>query len=384
MRIIRLPDSSNHNRQTQAIWAEIQRLREKDPAIEWKNIAILVRNNDQLKTLQTLCENQKIPYSVSCYKNSQTALHKLRQIVRLKEAIIACKEPLAARDIKTLLEQQQTDSRWREYLNTLFQDFCDEHGEYLSHDTTEDNSPAQYQPDYLKKWLDDYLIELKKLRSSGIYLGTIHSAKGLEFKHVFLPDSGWTNNAEECRLYYVGMTRAIETLTLIQSAPKHPFIAALPEENIDQIAQHFRENPALNTQYRTLTPKETDLGFAAADGNAKEKNPVIKAQLKNIQTKLQTIDQLDVGMPLQVRDNHGILEFLHNGIVVARTSKNAKETMPQGELQAIVAELVVRYKTEESEQYLYRYPDKIEKWTVVVPQLIIPGTPQHPRQQAAT
>ena len=101
VRIIRLPDGSNHNRQTQAIWAEIQRLREKDPAIEWKNIAILVRNNDQLKTLQTLCENQKIPYSVSCYKNSQTALHKLRQIVRLKEAIIACKEPLAARDIKT-------------------------------------------------------------------------------------------------------------------------------------------------------------------------------------------------------------------------------------------------------------------------------------------
>ena len=89
-------------------------------------------------------------------------------------------------------------------------------------------------------------------------------------------------------------------------------------------------------------------------------------------------------MPLQVRDNHGILEFLHNDIVVARTSKSAKKTMPPGELQAVVAELVVRYKTEESEQYLYRYPDKIEKWTVVVPQLIIPGTPQHPRHQPTT
>ncbi len=383
VRIIRLPDGSNHNRQTQAIWAEIQRLREKDPAIEWKNIAILVRNNDQLKTLQTLCENQKIPYSVSCYKNSQTALHKLRQIVRLKEAIIACKEPLAARDIKTLLEQQQTDSRWREYLNTLFQDFCDEHGEYLSHDTTEDNSPAQYQPDYLKKWLDDYLVELKKLRSSGIYLGTIHSAKGLEFKHVFLPDSGWANDAEECRLYYVGMTRAIETLTLIQACPQHPYIAALPEENTDKTEQHFAEDITLHTEYRTLLWGEMDLGFAAADEHIKKGEPHTP-QLQNIHEKLRAIASLDVGMPLQVRDNHGILEFLHNGIVVARTSKNAKETMPQGDFQAIVAELVVRYKTEESEQYLYRYPDKIEKWTVVVPQLIIPGTPQHPRHQPTT
>ena len=383
VRIIRLPDGSNHNRQTQAVWAEIQRLREKDPAIEWQDIAILVRNNDQLKTLQTLCENQKIPYSVSCNKNSQTALYKLRQIVRLKEAIIACKEPLAARDIKTLLEQQQTDSRWREYLNILFQDFCDEHGEYLSHDTTEDNSPAQYQPDYLKKWLDDYLIELKKLRSSGIYLGTIHSAKGLEFKHVFLPDSGWTNNAEECRLYYVGMTRAIETLTLIQACPQHPYIAALPEENTDKTEQHFAEDITLHTEYRTLTMEEIDLGFSAWDEYIK-KNSQNTPQLKNIYEKLRTIACLDVGMPLQVRDNHGILEFLHNDIVVARTSKSAKKTMPPGELQAVVAELVVRYKTEESEQYLYRYPDKIEKWTVVVPQLIIPGTPQHPRHQPTT
>ncbi|WP_298080660.1 RecQ family ATP-dependent DNA helicase [uncultured Cardiobacterium sp.] len=383
VRIIRLPDGSNHNRQTQAIWAEIQRLREKDPAIEWKNIAILVRNNDQLKTLQTLCENQKIPYSVSCYKNSQTALHKLRQIVRLKEAIIACKEPLAARDIKTLLEQQQTDSRWREYLNTLFQDFCDEHGEYLSHDTTEDNSPAQYQPDYLKKWLDDYLIELKKLRSSGIYLGTIHSAKGLEFKHVFLPDSGWTNNAEECRLYYVGMTRAIETLTLIQSDPKHPFIAALPEENTDKTEQHFAEDITLHTEYRTLLWGEMDLGFAAADEHIKKDSPDTP-QLQNIHEKLRAIASLDVGTPLQVRRRYDIWEFLHDGIVVARTSKGTKETMPQGNFQAVVAELVVRYKTEEGEQYRYRYPEEIEKWTVVVPQLIIPGTPQHPRHQPTT
>ncbi len=376
VRIIRLPDGSNHNRQSRAVLREIKRLHGIDPNIGWDDIAVLARQNKYLQPLQAWCEQNGVPYFLSSDKSQKPSLYKLRQIDRLRDALNAAEKAqktFTARQFRQLLEEQHIDKSWRENFNTIFHNFCEEHGE----NAEAPGDDTHYPPCYLQNWILDYLGTLKQLRQQGLYLGTIHSAKGLEFKHVFLLDDNdgkkQKNTAGERRLYYVGMTRSIETLTLIQSDPKHPFIAALPEENIDQVAQHFRENPALNTQYRTLTPKETDLGFAAADGNAKEKNPVIKAQLKNIQTKLQTIDQLDVGMPLQVRDNHGILEFLHNGIVVARTSKNAKETMPQGDFQAIVAELVVRYKTEESEQYLYRYPDKIEKWTVVVPQLIIPG-----------
>lgn len=387
VRIIRLPDGSNHNQQSRAVLREIKRLHGIDPNIGWDDIAVLARQNKYLQPLQAWCEQNGVPYFLSSDKSQKPSLYKLRQIDRLRDALNAAEKAqktFTARQFRQLLEEQHIDKSWRENFNTIFHNFCEEHGE----NAEAPGDDTHYPPCYLQNWILDYLGTLKQLRQQGLYLGTIHSAKGLEFKHVFLLDDNdgkkQKNTAEERRLYYVGMTRAIETLTLIQSDPKHPFIADLPEENIDQVAQHFRENPALNTQYRTLTPKETDLGFAAADGNAKEKNPVIKAQLKNIQTKLQTIDQLDVGMPLQVRDNHGILEFLHNGIVVARTSKNAKETMPQGELQAVVAELVVRYKNEESEQYLYRYPDKIEKWTVVVPQLIIPGTPQHPRHQPTT
>ena len=78
-------------------------------------------------------------------------------------------------------------------------------------------------------------------------------------------------------------------------------------------------------------------------------------------------------MSLQVRQQYGNWEFLYNSVVVAKTSKNAKKYIPKGDFQAIIAELVVRYRAEENDQYLYRYPEGIEKWTVVVPQLIIPG-----------
>ena len=55
----------------------------------------------------------------------------------------------------------------------------------------------------------------------GPVLATIHAAKGLEFDHVFVADGGWlrpgseTAAEEERRLYYVGMTRAKDQLSLM-------------------------------------------------------------------------------------------------------------------------------------------------------------------------
>ena len=379
VRVIRLPDGSSHNQQSRAVLNEIKRLCKIDSDVTRNDIAILARQNKYLQPLQAWCEQKGVPYFLSSDKSKRTALYKLRQFDRLQDAFITAANTgknFTARTFKLLLDEQRVNEVWREHFNTLFQNFCDENGE----NSEEPGDDTNYQSSYLRQWLSEYLDDLEQLRNKGLYLGTVHSAKGLEFKHVFLLDGDgrkglgyWGNTSEERRLYYVGMTRAIETLTLIQCDPDHPFITALPKENTDLAAQHFIENPALNTKYQTLTLKEIDLGFGAADRSAKEKEPVIKAQLKNIQTKLQTIDQLDVGMSLQVRQQYGNWEFLYNSVVVAKTSKNAKKYIPKGDFQAIIAELVVRYRAEENDQYLYRYPEGIEKWTVVVPQLIIPG-----------
>ncbi len=51
----------------------------------------------------------------------------------------------------------------------------------------------------------------------GVLLATLHGAKGLEFPHVLIADGDWSGNSPgepERRLFYVGMTRARETLTL--------------------------------------------------------------------------------------------------------------------------------------------------------------------------
>ena len=59
--------------------------------------------------------------------------------------------------------------------------------------------------------LETLLEERQEKRTgTGVFLGTVHSVKGMEFPHVFLLDDGWHqgNLEEERRLFYVGMTRA--------------------------------------------------------------------------------------------------------------------------------------------------------------------------------
>ena len=68
------------------------------------------------------------------------------------------------------------------------------------------------------------LAEQKRVQrlGRGVFLGTAHGVKGLEFPHGFILDGGWPapSNAaameEERRLYYVAMTRAMETLTVFR------------------------------------------------------------------------------------------------------------------------------------------------------------------------
>jgi ATP-dependent DNA helicase RecQ len=81
--------------------------------------------------------------------------------------------------------------------------------------------------------LYDFIAEQRREKTlgSGIFLGTIHSTKGLEFSHVIIVDGGWPSSddpariEEERRTLYVGMTRARETLALMKLAERpNPFL----------------------------------------------------------------------------------------------------------------------------------------------------------------
>jgi len=110
-------------------------------------------------------------------------------------------------------------------------------------------------------------------RKKGVTLITLHAAKGLEFPHVFLVgleegilphDRSKVEGTldEERRLLYVGITRAMKTLTMSycrdrmrygSASPCHPssFIKELAPENLE----HQNLTQLLNTPVQETTAK---------------------------------------------------------------------------------------------------------------------------------
>lgn len=131
------------------------------------------------------------------------------------------------------------------------------------------------RPQSLKKALNDLGIETQialsnsqddyDFNSAIPVLTTLHSAKGLEFDWVILPDlnaNDWDgDDAGERRLFFVGLTRAKERLYLLSRTGR----PCLFMEEIQQRAQHLIQRPSAGTTstggartYHTTMPAFND------------------------------------------------------------------------------------------------------------------------------
>lgn len=95
--------------------------------------------------------------------------------------------------------------------------------------------------------------------TDAVSLMTFHGAKGLEFPCVFLcgvrrgllplESPGRTSDAEEeRRLFYVGITRAQETLVMLTSQEPSPFLAEIPENALQKSVVAATEKRFLKTE----------------------------------------------------------------------------------------------------------------------------------------
>ncbi|WP_394329606.1 UvrD-helicase domain-containing protein [Aquipseudomonas alcaligenes] len=346
-RVLRLQiqagDHERANVQAQAAMAELQRLLSLD-AEDWQGCAVLARTHQYLLPIQAWCEAHGVPYCLAAEKESALPLTGQRGFVQAIERLREFTNPLTASDAWARLGEMPLAPDWYGFFMTAFEELTAEFGQYpLSSGTLID-------------WLYDYARELRQQPKRGLYLGTVHSAKGLEFRHVVVLDGGWSTNSDsqpdERRLYYVGMTRAEQTLTLCEFSGGNPFSRYLVGEVMERVFQG-EALPALEKRFLPLSLTDIDLDYAGRQ----PPNAAIHKALAG----------LEPGDPLMLQahdERYLILDA--KGQVVGRTAKSFKLALDVECCE--VAAILVR-RSDLCEQQ-YREWHRSEQWELVVPRVV--------------
>lgn len=344
--LLRLPtsDRESGNLQAQAVLSELQRLLALEERSDWHGCAILVRSHRYLWPVQAWCEHHGVPYFLAADKHNCLPLTRQRPFIRFIAHLRTLQVP--ALDLTTTLEaaqQQAPDPLWQSFFRTAFEQLTGEYGD------------CQIAPGTLIDWLYDYAREMRQQPRRGLFLGSVHSAKGLEFRHVALLDGDWSmrqdQRDEARRLYYVGMTRAQETLTLCEFGPGNVFTGSLGGF---ALAKTFsgRQDPHLDVQYQTLSLKDIDIGFPGRQS--------LRADIHEAIRRIEPGDRLS----FTLEGDRYVIRSL-SGELLGRTSKSFRLEVTPEECQTVG--IIIRYA--EDTDPAYRESVKCEQWEIVVPRL---------------
>lgn len=189
-----------------------------------------------------------------------------------------------------------------------------------------------------------------------LVLMTAHRAKGLEFDHVLILDSGgWQGcGDDERRLYYVAMTRARQSLTLCEAiGSRHPFLSDLEGLVLRSRPAALLPEPGIEHRSWCADPEKVVLSWPGyfVPGAAIHR----------------ALAALEVGSPLTLRPRSkgdGGWELADSGgAPVGRMS--SKFEPPEGTIVAVrVAAVLVRHAPEGEQEGL-----RCASWELVLPEI---------------
>jgi ATP-dependent DNA helicase RecQ len=198
-------------------------------------------------------------------------------------------------------------------------------------------------------------------------LSTVHGSKGAEYDHVVLLDGGWQLRGRDSweqkrRLYYVGMTRARQTLTLIQCARDGvPWVPTFRGDAFHRVRVEAAaaNEPLPNVGYELLSQADIALSFA---GRAAEHETIAR-----------TLHDLATGDRLQLAAaDYGVFLEAPNGVRVGALSKavasRRRELLPRVRTVRVAA-ILIRRKSDEGPDYQDGL--RREAWQVVIPEITL-------------
>ena len=298
-----------------AIVDEMQRLKHLQPKLAWSSVAVLSRKREFLYTVRAVCEQRNIPVRLSLDKGWVPKLHRVREIAAFLDLLEEHRnETMTGAELLHLHKTTAPNpsvNPWSLELCRLLQNW--------KLDTANASTTCGHVAEYIYESLAEQRRE--QTVGHGVFLSTVHAAKGLEFNHVLIPNSGWMKptsskqEESERRLFYVGMTRACKTLTLIKGPGESPFIPRNDNKHILRRSapdSNIGLNEITTKKYEMLGLNDMYLDFASLRS---ADNPIHAA-----------IAQIRPGDYLNHRIQRGNIELLNeDGRSIARLAQAAAE-----------------------------------------------------------
>ncbi len=333
--------------QAQALILELQRLRQLDNSLDWSQCTILTTEWRLLHPVRTCLQENDIPFSLALPKQSQPPPFRIRENLALLNAIKQDSKALCTASDWLDWLQKKPQNFWMQQLLQLLKNWQIE--------TDNENTSKRQLLEYLYESLAEHSRNSRL--GQGVFLSTIHSVKGMEFSHVFILDGGWKPVAseEQRRLFYVAMTRARETLCLLQRQDQdNPYCQTLNGDFILQRSSNPEfetKMPLENKQYIVLGLKDFDLSYA---GSFVKKHPIH-----------QLLSNLSVGSKVMIISRKGKIAIEAETMTIAILSKKSQlqwqDRLKNIQSASIVA-MITRYQTDSDKQYLSRC--KVEQWEI--------------------
>jgi ATP-dependent DNA helicase RecQ len=327
---------------------EFERLSKLVPDWDWNGAAVIAREWRYLEPVRSYCEARGIPVQMA--REDIPNFWRLRETQSLLDWLRQRPEPtIHAAQVSAWLEERPDGSWWdllREGAAELAQEIGD--AETRSIDVIE--------------WLAERGREIRKAQR-GLLLMTAHRAKGLEFDDVVVLDGSWDNLSRgedrdaPRRLYYVAMTRARRSLSLITFRSQPPFLPSLNDRSvmIRSVDENRLDPAGCDRIYQVLNLSQVDLSYAGRFNDQHFTHNAIR--------------ELSTGSPVELKQT-GNRWFIAdtNGVTVGRLAQ--KYQPPEGSrfIRGEVVGIVVRRKEDSAEEYHSALRQRF--WEVVVPELV--------------
>ena len=328
--------------------AELLRIRQLDPTVDWSDFAVLARTHASLEPIRAYCDLNGISYRTGERGGALSSIktregHRVLTALRRRPGRLI-RSP-ALRHWLARLAAAEPENPWIADLRDCASDLESAVG-----------GAAVPRADAID-WLFESAGSHARQAPGHLNLLTAHGAKGREFVHVLVLDAGdWpADQPDERRLLYVAMTRAKETLTLFQAAQRgNPILAGLDElEAVRRVEPKVvpLPLPALNRLHRELTPQDIDLGFAGRQPANAAVHRAIAALKHGDSLRLEDRTLLDA-----------------NGRPLGKLAKKCE--LPAGTLLSARVLAIVR-RTRAQSPEAFQALLQVEEWEAVLPELVI-------------